>query len=247
MRKQLMIIGMSDSGTNWLVRSVQASARTPLAYYREFFNPICNLPHAATLAGGFGCEVHATVPMIARPAETQPRLEAIYSQTWEQCRYTFTKENYSVWKIPFFTRHFDMVGVYREPESLWPPARYRVVTWYNAVYESICLNRADYTPEFQAVVQPYLGAQTIREKAEAGHLLSIWMLKEQAKRWRLPVITYGWLQVATEAVIAEWVQGTVLAEYVDPGRFAEGIVSTRRPPDRSELTEAWAQGGKGGR
>lgn len=121
--------------------------------------------------------------MIARPAETQPRLPDIYLRTWRQEYFTFTKENYSVWKIPFFVNHFDIVAVYREPHSLWPPARYRVVTWYNEVYESILLNQADYAPSFQAQMAAWPAPLTIAERAEAGHALAIAYLLDQAKRW----------------------------------------------------------------
>lgn len=247
MRGQLLILGMSDSGTNWTARAIQESAKVDLRYFREFFNPICNLKHAKALSETFGCEVPMTIPNIARPAETQPRLSEVYGRTWMTETYNCTKENYSVWKVPFLATYFDIVAVYREPSSLWPPARYRVVTWYNAVYESIRLNFREYDTEFQEEILRLGDGLTIAERAEAGHALAIVMLHRQAKRWRFPIISYGTLMTATETALIEFAETSVLSEYVDPQRWAKAVVSSRRPPDQSQLTEVWRQCRKEGR
>jgi len=240
MRGQIALVGMSDSGTNWLVRTMLASQiGNSLRYFREFFNPICNLRHAPVLSEGFGCEVASTVPMIARPSETQPRLYDLYNQTWRREDFTFTKENYSVFKIPFFDSQFDVVLLYREPASLWPPARLRVVTWYNAVYESILANRRDYPVEFQQQISQYATDLTIAERAEAGHALSIAYMRMMRDRYRLPLLTYSWLQSASVASLIDWANESVFSRYVHAEKWALEVTNTRRPPDQSDLTEPW--------
>lgn len=239
MKGQLLLVGMSDSGTNWLAKTIVDAARQPLRYCREFFNPICNLRYAPTLVKGWGCEVPSTIPMLARASETQPELQAIYDLTWRKEAYTFTKENYSVWKLGFLRQHFDLVAIYREASSLWPPARLRVITWYNAVYESIQMNRGGYDSAFVADVLRYRDGLSIAQRAEAGHALSVNYLLRECARLSVPVMPYSWCLTASEAELVQYARSTTLKDYVIPAQWARAVVTTRRPPDHSDLTEVW--------
>lgn len=147
---QFALLSLPSCGTDWLAKAIVA--RNPsLVYYREFFNPICNLRHYNELASSFGCELYETVSHLAQPiasptlgVDREPFIANAYESTWLRESIQFTKENFSAFIADFYVERFTTFILYRPWEMCFPPSRLRVYSWYSAMFSSLFENADHY-------------------------------------------------------------------------------------------------------
>jgi hypothetical protein len=138
MKKQIILFSTPNSGSDWFAQAIYET-NPKIKYFREFFNPITNEKYTDKLATGFGCEFVTTYKNIAN--FDKEICEKIYQETWEKENFNFTKENYCVFKIPFFVEKFDCIALNRKIENSFPPSRRNCVFgWYDSIYNSMLSN-----------------------------------------------------------------------------------------------------------
>lgn len=140
MKEQFMVVCNANSGSDWLSPILaRRVASGPQKYWqKEFFNPITNNRFAEELSPVFPSEsaigyenfgVRLTDDLIQRV------LNPIYRKTWAQLDYTFNKEAYTPNFTRWYASKFNVVGLVRTTEDLFPPTKAR--TW--ATYETMWL------------------------------------------------------------------------------------------------------------
>jgi len=138
MKNQTILFSTPNSGSDWFAATI-CRGDPEIRYFSEFFNPITNDKYIDELARGFGCEFITTYKNIASLDKTI--CEEIYQKTWGKERFNFTKENYSVFKIPFFKEKFNCIGLTRKIERSFPPSLRHNVYWrYDCIYNSMLAN-----------------------------------------------------------------------------------------------------------
>lgn len=126
MKTQMMLFSTPNSGSDWFAAALLAGNPNQ-KYFREFFNPITNDKYIDALLPGFGCEFISSYKNIARL--DHKLCEQIYEETWGRENFDFTKENYSVFKIPFFIEKFRGIAITRQIENSFPARRRNEVYW----------------------------------------------------------------------------------------------------------------------
>jgi hypothetical protein len=138
MKKQMILFSTPNSGSDWFASAI-CKGDPEKKYFREFFNPITNDKYIDELSTGFGCEFISTYKNIAQL--DKKICDEIYEKTWKKEKFNFTKENYSVFKIPFFVEKFDCIALTRKIENSFPPTRRnQVFWWYDCIYNSMLWN-----------------------------------------------------------------------------------------------------------
>jgi hypothetical protein len=136
-KDQLILLSTPNSGSDWFSNIL--AEKEEKKYFREFFNPITNEKYTDLLANSFGCELVSTYKNIA--SQNLADCETTYNNTWKKENFNFTKENYSVFKIPFFVKKFNCIALTRRIENSFPPNRKNeVFCWYESIYCSMIKN-----------------------------------------------------------------------------------------------------------
>jgi hypothetical protein len=217
-----MILSLPNHGSDWLCQILAKHGHgDALRYYhKEFFNPICNPKHAGVLEGAFGCELASGYQNIGvRSCEQEAELEAVYGESWASERYNFDKENFSVIKVPFFARHFQLAFLYRAVDNVFPPSRLRVWAWYDAIYMGLLSTGVVLDNE----------PRDLEERARVAHAACWGEMKHQAEALDAPILDYEKLCTAGSVdELAEHLGSGWIAEAVDvPAAAAEVFESAR--------------------
>jgi hypothetical protein len=216
-RKQYLIVSLPSHGTDWL--SPILARHGGLRYYdKEYFNPICNRQHGARLESAFGCELVSCYRNIGVPWDRQiETLESLYRETWERDAFDMTKEIYSAAKVGWFARHFQVVMLYREAASVFPPSRLRVYAWYDAIYNALA--------EGGHITHR---GWDLAERAAIAHQASWAMLREAASQYGIPILDYDQLCTAPPDRIPEMLSVGWIAKAVNVQQAAAEVLATRR-------------------
>jgi len=185
----MILFSTPNSGSDWFA-SMLIAGDPKKRYFREFFNPITNDKYIDDLAGGFGCEFITTYKNIAR---LDKRIcEEIYQKTWQKEQFNFTKENYSVFKIPFFVEKFDCIGLTRKIEHSFPPRRRdHVFWWYDCIYNSMVANFDTLPPKTKKMLKISENTlSSIEHKILMCNHIYQETLKEYCNDYKIPIIEW---------------------------------------------------------
>lgn len=144
---QYMLMGIPSSGTDWMAHILQSSHPflTSDKVAKEYFNPICNPRHWDQLRKSFGCELIDTYRNIADRLSDREKLqqaEQVYMNTWvSDGQLNFSKETFCPFQVQFFADRFTMIGMVRDACHTFPPARLRVLNWYNTIWQSLAYHQ----------------------------------------------------------------------------------------------------------
>lgn len=223
MTEQIMMLSLPNMGTDWIVDVIRRQ-NPGLRYYREFFNPATNHKHANALSTAFGSEMVSSYQHIADPAAS---CEEVYKTTWQTENYNFTKENYSPFKVKFFTERFNCFVLIRRTELVFPPSRPEVVTWYDAIYASLLLNSHKLDKSLIGLVNySRQHADTINKRIVAACEICSRKLLRDARKEGLRILEYSDLMTMGEATLERYVEGVPGVIY--PKAAAATIVGTRK-------------------
>jgi len=184
-----LLLTMSSSGGKWLASTVARHLPGCRYYDKEFFNPWCNPKHEVWLREAFGCEQASCYRNIARPGDKDVR--EVIERTWGREQYTFTKECFSAFKVELLMETFDIVGLVRSTEDVFPPRRSNVWNCYEHTWMSLVENGIP------------MCATRGRERAEEAHAYISNKIRRDGKRLGFPVVEFDWLQTATAEELQE--------------------------------------------
>lgn len=155
MNKPKMLLSLPNSGSDW-VMSMLTRVDSSLRYFnKEYFNPMCNLGMVDRLLyAGFPSELGTRIVLNGTAAE------AIYSSFCTN--YNIGKEVFGFLNLDWYKKHFDCVVLLRKPESLFPPSRLRVLSWYAAC----CPSQLVDAPFLTQVWEGYKRGYNILQKAD---------------------------------------------------------------------------------
>jgi len=170
MSESRLLLSLPSSGSDWLAGAV-ARATGWRYWEKEFFNPICNpIPE---IEDGFGCEMVSRYHFIAQPKPT----EAAY-QAWRKRGFEFNKEVFCAFNVPWFADRFECFALIRRYENTFPPKRARVLSWYDAIWNS-CRDAGLATC-----------ARSLADRVKEAHELAAAHLKKECAKRSLFVIEY---------------------------------------------------------
>lgn len=214
---QVMILSLPNSGTDWLCPILAKHSGGRLRYFeKEYFNPITNWKHTDVLARAFGCELVTCHEHIAA-RWTGSLLDAIYRTTWQREDWSFDKEVFSPFRVPWFAERFDVVIMQRPTYDVFPPSRARVWSWYDAIYHSLL--KAGQLAAF---------SPSLEQRARIAHSHCQSHMLHEATRLQLPVLSYRTLGTGTKEQVVEHLDRGWIGRLVDVPAAAAEIVSTRR-------------------
>ncbi len=173
-QRPLIILSLPNSGTTWLATTI--AKHRPGRYYDEYFNPVLNHRHQVKLRRVFGSELACCYRNIARG--DGPEVDEVIRETWCRDEYSFTKENYSPFKLRSFVRHFEVVVLLRHTAGVFPPSRGRVWSFYEHSWQAL----KDAGHEMVEV--------SLRARAMEAHALMARELRRSADELQVPIIYY---------------------------------------------------------
>lgn len=224
LRRPIALLSLPNTGTDWLA-GLWLRQNPALRYYREFFNPICNPKYENDLNKAFGCEMVENYRMLAEP---YCPCEEVYWRTWAREEYNFTKENYSAFKLDWFSLRFDVFVLYRRVELTFPGERLQVKTWYDAMFWSLVKNKWGLESDVRSLVDfACQHADTVNKRQVASFVIYYYKLLKDAHRCSVPVLDYDQLMRSSAEELSR-VLGQ-LAGVRDVERLAQEVCATRRP------------------
>lgn len=212
-----MILSLPNSGTDWLCPILAKHGH--LRYYeKEYFNPICNLEYGDVLAAEFGCEMVSSYRNIGVRSSAQAgQLETVYSNTWaRQSVWNFDKEIFSAFKVPFFNEHFRLVFLHRAFDSIFPPSRARVWSWYDAIWNGLA--DRDHVADIRL---------TLALRAREAHRVCWEEMNARAEELSAPVLDYDLLCTADYEAVRHHLGRGWIGDVVDVSAAAQEILTTR--------------------
>lgn len=173
--RDLLIMSLPNSGTTWVCRCI--AKHHDGDYYDEYFNPVLNDRHEVVLREAFGSELACCYRNIA--LEREPETRTAIQTTWMKDDYTFTKENYSPFKLHLFAEHFRVVVLLRHTAGVFPPSRVRVWSFYEHCWQAL--------KDAGAAELREVG---VRSRAMEAHAFMVRHMRKEAIRLGLPIIYY---------------------------------------------------------
>lgn len=220
----LILLSLPNMGTDWLAEKY-AQHNPSLKYFREFFNPITNQEYLDVLGTAFGSEMVSNHKNIADP---NVPIEEVFQATWMKTNHNFTKENYSPFRLEFFSKEFKCFVLLRKTELVFPPSRWEVVAWYDAIWNSLTANKTNLEPQIAKLVDfSERHANTVNKRIVAACEICTQKITTDAKKFNIPVIHYESLMLMSKAELKEYIKG--LPGVSDPNHLSELIVTSRRP------------------
>lgn len=189
MGKQLMLLSLPNSGSDWFARTVCA-ANPDVKYFREYFNPITNVRHLDLLATEFGCEMASTMGNIV--TFNKERAEKVYQETWGKTDFNFTKENYSAFKVEFWTQKFTCFAMTRDVEYSFPASRRGLITTiYDSIYQAMLSNMEHLptTTRRQMLITENT-VEALTNKIIMAYVIYKNALIENCKKYNVPVLKW---------------------------------------------------------
>lgn len=231
LRRPIALLSLPNTGTDWFA-DLLLRQNPALRYYREFFNPICNPKYENELNKAFGCEMVENYRLLARP---YCPCEDVYWCTWAREEYNFTKENYSAFKLDWFSLRFDVFVLYRPAELTFPGERLQVKTWYDAMYGSLVKNKWGLERDVRSLVDfACQQADTVNKRQVAAFVIYYFKLLKDAQRYGVPVLDYNQLMLASTEELSRVLRG--LPGVRDVEQLAQEVSATRRP-SRKDFAE----------
>jgi len=228
LRRPIALLSLPNTGTDWFA-GLLLRQNPALRYYREFFNPICNPKYENELNKAFGCEMVENYRILARP---YCPCEDVYWRTWAREKYNFTKENYSGFKLDWFSLRFDVFVLYRAAELTFPGERLQVKTWYDAMYGSLLKNKWGLERDVRALVDfACLHADTVNKRQVAAFVIYYFKLLKDAHRYGVPVLDYDQLMRGSTEELSRVLRE--LPGVRDVERLAQEVSATRRPAKKN--------------
>lgn len=117
---QYMLVSYPRQGTDFFMSCLRES-NPKVDYYREFFNPICNIGrYKQLITEGFGSEINPNKIFYY----DENIFEDIYKRTWQsRNRYNTNKEVFGFIKLPFYKKHFELFSLYRHRKYTFPSSK----------------------------------------------------------------------------------------------------------------------------
>lgn len=219
-----MMLSLPNMGTDWLAEKY-TQHNPNLKYFREFFNPITNQRYLDVLGRAWGSEMVSNHRNIAAPAVP---LEDVFQSTWMQNDYNFTKENYSPFRVEFFSKKFKCFVLLRKTELVFPPSRWEVIAWYDAIWNSLIVNKKDLEPRIIKLVEfAERHADTGNKKCVAACEICSHKLNTDAKLFNVPVVHYESLMLMPKTDLQDYIKN--LPGVSNPQQLSELILHSRRP------------------
>lgn len=184
--QSLCMLSLPNSGSTWLANLIAVNTEWS-RYCMEYFNPLRNSRHYTALAPVFGCELISCYRNIAKG--DCDGIDQAIDRTWHTDDYNFTKEVFSPFKLPAFTRHFRCFVLLRHADDTFPPGRARVWSFYEHAWwalkdEGHCM-----------------AGDTAEDRARAAHQVMQHALRREAEFMGVPVIEYRDLFSDTDRLI----------------------------------------------
>jgi len=224
--KPIILISAPNNGTDWICRTIADSERK-LKYFREFFNPITNKKYTNELSEVFGCEYVSCYEKIAY--YNKEKCKKIYEKTWLKEQYNFTKENYSVFKIPFFVEEFKCFSMTRKVENSFPPTRENeVLCWYDAIFNSMVLNIDNLPSKISNKIRIAKKSSSIKEKVIMSYVIYQEAMVNYCREYDIPIIEWENL-MGDESVLFPEVEKI---EFIDSKRWIDAIIRTRKQKEK---------------
>jgi hypothetical protein len=225
--KPIILISAPNNGTDWICRTITDSERK-LKYFREFFNPITNKKYTNELSCAFGCEYVSCYEKIAQ--YNKEECKSAYQKTWLKEQYDFTKENYSVFKIPFFAEQFRCFAMIRQIKNSFPPNRENeVLCWYDAIFNSMVLNVDNLPIKTSNKIRIAKKSISIKEKVIMSYIIYQEAMIDYCKEYEIPIIEWENL-MGDESVLFKEVEKI---EFIDSKRWIDSIIKTRIHKERN--------------
>lgn len=241
---KLLLAAMPSSGSDWLTDCIFEANPELIGYpeaKHELFSPICNPDHSKNLSRYFGCERVDCYHNIFYDAVGH---ESLVRGWIRRSGIEFAKDVWNAFQLSMLSYSFQRVLILtKEPRSMFPPSRARVVNWYCAIAEAARTN-----PIQDAAISAWLGstARSLSERhphavALVGYAIYRGLLYRAAQH--LPTakgITWETLLWDTEDTIAERLTDLP----IDATKTAAVIVRTRETDlmERPAIPEAiWSQ------
>ena len=232
-KKPFMLLGLPNTGTDWLASQICDSNKN-LLYYREFFNPITNDLYPEEISEFFGCELSTTARNIAKKI-LPPDYKKTIKHTWKKTDFNFTKENYSAFQIENHQESFDCFILYRKLcESLPsqdqnPERRGAVINWYDSIYFSLIENQKQLEPDVADLVEFSKNkANSINKKIASAHVICYYKILKDAKKYKIPVINYSILTENRGEEIANHLQEMLVWKLANVDDVTKKILKTRK-------------------
>ena len=170
------MLSLPNSGSTWFGALV---ARHIGARYRmEYFNPVRNQKHEATLRRDFGCEMACCYRNIISPGDDKTH-EDIRRTWFVDNDYDFTKEVFSPYKLKVYLEHFEVFVLLRHTVGVFPPSRGRVYSYYEHAWQAL-YERGGHV----------LLEQSMRNRAMEAHRIMARDLRKEATELGVPIVYY---------------------------------------------------------
>lgn len=222
MSEQVMLLSSPNSGSDWLAATV-CTAEPTARYFREYFNPITNEKHFDLLATEFGCETPSTIDQIVRFDDEKS--ERIYQETWGKDNFNFTKENYSAFRVPFWTQRFTCFALTRDVENSFRPSRREwVTTFYDAIYNAMLANidnLPDKTKQQMRITETTV--QSLTHKVIMAYVIYQDVLVENCRKHNIPILKWENLMGDEDLVYQELKK----VPFIATEAWAKAVLETR--------------------
>jgi hypothetical protein len=220
--RPIALLSLPNTGTDWFV-DLYLRQNPSLRYYREFFNPICNPTYENELRRAFGCEMVDSYQLIAK---VHCPHQIVYQQTWMKESYNFTKENYSAFKLDWYSSQFDCFVLYRRAERTLPGSRIQVKAWYDAMYCSLLRNRWTLSSDVRLLIDFAADeADTLAKRQVAAFVIYYYQMLMDAHRLEVRVLDYDLLMQSSIDQLRSYLHG--LPGVVDAEKLAADVCSER--------------------
>jgi hypothetical protein len=229
---------MPSQGSDWFMAQLLPAVEGA-RYKREFFHPIHSLEHYDILSRCFGCELVSSSANLVRLARDDDF--AACMSLWRSTHYNVAKEVWSAWQWPQFNQYFNTIFLYRNFGNTFPPARMRVIAWYEHLYGALeqGIDQQEGWVKDIFTEAKMLGCSTLFTKSAVAHFVSAKQLALGARRAGRTLIEWEKLLTYTEADLTGYLAACVPVN-IDAEHIARNVVLSRRPAARSaEWASYW--------
>jgi hypothetical protein len=158
--------------------------------------------------------------------------ENTYAATWMLDRSTFTKEVWSCFRVPFFSARFAMIGLARSAEYTFPPKRLRVLSWYNAIWQSLVTQYRRHAWHFDPMIATMVDraymevSRSLLHVAVAAHAIATAVMRRDLHAVNVATLDWKNLMLYHGGDLVEYIAASIPPE-LKPDRVAREVEQTR--------------------
>jgi hypothetical protein len=229
LNKQYMLVSFPRQGTDFFMSCLQES-NPKVDYYREFFNPICNIGHYKQLVSeGFGSENNPNKIFYY----DEKILEDIYKRSWVfRNRYNTDKEVFGFIKLPFYKKHFELFGLYRHRKYTFPSSKSNFI---QPIFDAFLFYSYPQNPilnQIKNYLLPKRVLYNLVDKQVLSHILCWYIQFMFFQENNIKVMDYDIIMNLEEQELDEYLKEKLPAELYTP--VLTKTLYNKRKPDISQ-------------